>query len=993
MQRLIAEATSGGFSTTGWRVGRDELTDATPPLAPMLNTAMLAAVLAEQVRERIARTPWPERPTSATSATQASPAFITRLRQEGETNFSVHDGQAVELDEESDASAGVGRMHLVGDLADLLGNGPQAWRCGPLVLFDRFDLLTTDPYHEVDLLIQELEPEQVEHVEQVGTGPMVGQKVDGIAETDSMPERPLLRVPAAFAEWSRSSLAELQTLLEGRELVLPQEDNTLALQPLHPDDADGRVAMLLRGNNSFAEKAANAAAGGAVAALICNHEDGPLFRMGAGQSGSEAANEQRLPSLLLPNGVGQELRAILAAGRRAIIRRLEPFGMPRTFVCVGEMKTLEGNSEVWVVADPSSRDIGAVLLVPPQLAGLPTQDGVGPERITQATVLAPSVLSLLTDLLALGRKNVSWLARRAPQALALLRGEADSLPSRQWREAAALRSGVRDSMSGAWHPDRGVFAISLSTRRVLRGWLHIAPGEEDLEDVDRSLPHRSRRVEPLRALRPLTELGLEALLDALGNRFHPGDMVYAPARGSVDVLSEPCLLLEEPEDAEEVSCQPKAEKRRLFQSSDQVFERVSSFAPSYVRRRWRLPASNIESEGWSSQASASSASSVPSGSNRCRDVACSCHVAVRDGQLCVRWSDSLGCAGSFQKPMRSKFSTELLVAIPACRRGDVMLNPGDLVLVGPPLSPARNLSREGGGCGTDAILSWRSCEDDATNTGIVSGSISRGVDVWEEAEELIVMRACGQEGEGGNGASAHSSGATPRLLNLTVGRNDHERVRLLPGHWCLLLSTFHGAEPLVAPLGHHRDRIAAEYQMPAIPGGLRDLLASDRLDQVLAAAQTTAGARDGELSAPDRAHGPTMAMPSAATNPEVHGSCDGHELLEDEDHLELQVFFTGISSLDEIELSLSPTSVQITIAGNTSSALLVDLPCLVQTAGATARFSRRRQTLTVRLSRSVTSTFGSSSTASSSHWSPSASQSDQATLSPETNQERAEAQK
>lgn len=827
MQRLLKEAACGGARVAGWRVGGPG-----PSLAPLLRTAALAAELSSQARRQQANE-------------QARPV------EEPEEGQPISNG----------------RLHLVGDLIDLLIGGPQPWRCGPLLLFDRFDLITADPYHEVDLVIE------------------ATSETEGGSASSTV-----RRIPAAVAEWSEQHLREVQQLFTGARLVLPPDNDLMALHPL-PSSAEKvpesqqEVVLVARGRNTFAEKARNAVAGGAVGAVVINNEDGALFRMGAGHLRSPAARaagvaEQLPPLLLLPRAAGEELQQCISTGAVTVVA-LEAFAAPRAFVCIGSFPFQGGQAEVWVVADPRCSLLGSVLLVPPA-----TRGALG--DITTATVLAPSLYALLRDLLKLGRTNARRLARRSPQTLRLLLGEAPDSPVGIGPSRPAAMAGQgpavplttflnASAVSGIWDSAACAYSIKLSTQRVLRGWLQVDP-----EDALQPESHLS-----IRALRVLSEMSLEAALEAVGVPLEQDALVLAPSIGSVDVLREPCLLLEAAEDPE-----AQAGSCTLLREPAELLAKITSYAPAYVQRRWHRPDDGAPG------------------------AAC-CAVILRDGQLVVRWSDASGRAGTFQKPLKGS-RTELLVEVPMSKIERRLLCPGDLVLV---CQHPERLVAPGG---VHAQFKWGQ-EDSAT---------AGRPDVWEEAEVLCVLRA--QRSPGSEAST------------VSVSTSEHERLRLLPGHWCLLLASTHGSGAFRAPF-EPAPRSTARSPVRTSPQG---------------GGETPAiGPSEAAPTDPDDEEPPPLLPRTAAagSGTSAASSSQGVQLREAANRLILEVSLPGVSQMSDVQVSISQSSVAIEIvAGSGAEAgigmppanrVQVQLPHPVRSELCTARFHRRLAKLTVLLPR------------------------------------------
>jgi aminopeptidase YwaD len=77
-------------------------------------------------------------------------------------------------------------------------------------------------------------------------------------------------------------------------------------QDFPPEGSQGRIALIERGELSFSEKVANAAANGAAAVIIYNNVEGPFQ--------GELPEESPIPALSLSQAEGRQLQALLAEG-------------------------------------------------------------------------------------------------------------------------------------------------------------------------------------------------------------------------------------------------------------------------------------------------------------------------------------------------------------------------------------------------------------------------------------------------------------------------------------------------------------------------------------------------------------------------------------------------------------------------------------------------------------------------------------------------------
>jgi minor extracellular serine protease Vpr len=112
---------------------------------------------------------------------------------------------------------------------------------------------------------------------------------------------PILAVPGNGADPG--------TVLTGPLFDVTQLDSTsLACSPLASGSANGMVVLILRGTCTFTEKINNAAAGGAIAAVIYNNRTTDSF-----QFGGQIVSGATLPTLFMSQADGQKLQAQLAA--------------------------------------------------------------------------------------------------------------------------------------------------------------------------------------------------------------------------------------------------------------------------------------------------------------------------------------------------------------------------------------------------------------------------------------------------------------------------------------------------------------------------------------------------------------------------------------------------------------------------------------------------------------------------------------------------------
>merc|ERR1711971_733927 len=176
------------------------------------------------------------------------------------------------------------RLHIPGDLMDLLDTRPRPWRCGPLVFFDRFDHIAANPPYDIDLTVQ------------VCSGPSSADSDANSADSDDEETPETYTYPAALSQWDCTRLDAMQRSVVGKHILVPPNNDRMALEPISCD-ADGNDGIMLieRGSNTFADKATNAAAAGAAGCLISDNQEQPLFRM---VGASEAEMKNLLPSML-----------------------------------------------------------------------------------------------------------------------------------------------------------------------------------------------------------------------------------------------------------------------------------------------------------------------------------------------------------------------------------------------------------------------------------------------------------------------------------------------------------------------------------------------------------------------------------------------------------------------------------------------------------------------------------------------------------------------
>lgn len=294
-----------------------------------------------------------------------------------------------------------GHFHLPCDMFEIMVAGPRVLHCGPVTLFDRFDRVTADPYHEVELQVELLTSEDGEGCS------------DSTPDSDDEPPRTVRCFSAALSEWGVDKLEEVQQSLVGKLLTRCPED-PLALQPLTIPACgeDSPVVLVQRGESSFANKMRNASAGGAAGVIICNQKAGPLFRMAGwpkdlGSEGHHTAPDL-LQAVLVSLDAGKELHSLLDKGTVRICG-VDRWEGPCEFLCFGAASCGSAQSgqeaELWVVADHWSSSMGQVLWVPP----------VGP-----AVVLANSLFEFIGDLVRLDLMNAKLLSARAPYTISML---------------------------------------------------------------------------------------------------------------------------------------------------------------------------------------------------------------------------------------------------------------------------------------------------------------------------------------------------------------------------------------------------------------------------------------------------------------------------------------------------------------------------------------------------------------------------------------------
>eukprot|EP00928_Gymnodinium_smaydae_P036350 TRINITY_DN25429_c0_g1_i1.p1 TRINITY_DN25429_c0_g1~~TRINITY_DN25429_c0_g1_i1.p1 ORF type:complete len:1119 (-),score=215.17 TRINITY_DN25429_c0_g1_i1:3-3359(-) len=704
--------------------------------AAFSNAAMLAAVPRQAGDDAPAALepatpnaqPAPLAPPGPTAATEgraaAGPgvAVFTTAAGDAAMDFFFDPGpegmEEEEATEESRAEeAGFsGVLHLVGDLVELLQTNPSAWCCGPVALFDRLDIITADPYHELDLIVEA----------SVRVGLVEGEDEDERSADSDDEECTVHRFPAAMSSWSVNRLAEARSSLLGAMLSLPAGGDDLALNPVEKcgDEASGscpQVMLVRRGQNTFVDKAKNAAHGGAAAILICDNTEGPLFRMSCGPDASESI----LPiAMLVPQTAEKVLRDSLARGR-CIIRGLEQRSSPQAYICIGGVvlgsfdSSASKEGEIWVVSDVRSKYLGYVLLTPPD----------GP-----ATVLAHSLYDFLLNLYHLDKENAARLQKSDPTVLSRLQGEHRTDPAAEHlsrsilsvlgslhgaehvalaflERAATANLAASCGFRGSWNASQGVYSARAVARRVgiSRERLEVT-GLADAGEVER-----------YRILHPKVPMSLEGVLSCAG---FPADVSCYISAQEVDVLREPCLLVEMQLDSPSYSAVPsrplapqsapssRRRRRRGYGGAEAIFDRVALIAPAYVRQRWLAGPSGMES----------------------------CLLSVKGGQLCVKWTDTAGLCGSFQKPFRNLF--EVYVAAPATQaaRSELVVR-----------AAGSNNASGSGGSGAGVGAGEAATAEGATGTTILVLDHSEGL-LDAEASEEAALNDCSSstwEGEGG----------------------------------------------------------------------------------------------------------------------------------------------------------------------------------------------------------------------------------------------------
>eukprot|EP00931_Biecheleriopsis_adriatica_P103755 TRINITY_DN78544_c0_g1_i2.p1 TRINITY_DN78544_c0_g1~~TRINITY_DN78544_c0_g1_i2.p1 ORF type:complete len:1023 (-),score=201.49 TRINITY_DN78544_c0_g1_i2:37-3069(-) len=879
-----------------------------------LASLIYAASLATQVQGTLAR----EDPAHANP-------FVA---QATESAHQEADGQAAAgVDVESDFvehDCVEGRLHLVGDLVEILANGTLPWRCGSLLLFDRFDCIAMAPYHDVNLVVE--------------TG-----ETDSTLDSDDEDPSSVQRFPAALADWSLSQFSKAQATLAGKPISLTSEDDELLLNPMpRPTDGEeGGILLIGRGTNSFASKVQNAAMGGYTGVVVCDNQDGPLFRMAGGPS---ADSESLPPAVLLEKQTGEALRALRRAGP-VKIRRLEMSTKCRAFICIGgsSPRASRDKDEIWIVADPRTDNLGQVLLV---------------QDCKTATVLAHTLSDFLADIVRLDSKNAERLKRLAPRflkssqsgngndtkpasdrgshrpgrsvgAMSRLQAGSDNFamaafallmntsPGPDANPFASLRSldtttpghGFGELYAASWDSQRSSYCLHLS-RRVKRSWIHISGGDQG--------PQKAQ------VLMPIDDMGLDALLEAADVTVGlDAESVYISAN-DMDLLKDECILLEEQCDKPQAASSTLRlmTPRRGFRGASAMFERIKRIAPGNIQQRWE------------------SMSDTPTG-------IVSCVVSFRGGQLIVKWSDSSGDKGSFQKPLRNTYDT--FVEIAAIAHRDHVVRSGDTVLILQPEAVHDDSSTCVNESPAEQAVASGWEEDrglDEPDGGWClrqrSGPLDEGSSqqdegyVFEVDEEFVLLKA-----------RPNLHGGPPETFALD---EEHERSHLMPRPWSMYVALEQG----LRGFPDREQRADAPDEPEAPPAAPLEEPSESAGSAGSEGAGSMASARRATDSSDMEEHPATSSntasgaelFPATSAAPSYRLEATGSK------QLVLEISFPGARSAADLELDISGMSARVTDAAGrlpVQEALEVSFPFQVLPSSAKARFNRSRGLLIVQL--------------------------------------------
>jgi extracellular elastinolytic metalloproteinase len=84
---------------------------------------------------------------------------------------------------------------------------------------------------------------------------------------------------------------------------------------INPEDIDGKIALIDRGDCWFEQKVLNAQNGGAIAVIICNFEEALV-----GMGGVPEVDDPTIPAVMLRNGDCQQIKAAIAQGTDVEVR-------------------------------------------------------------------------------------------------------------------------------------------------------------------------------------------------------------------------------------------------------------------------------------------------------------------------------------------------------------------------------------------------------------------------------------------------------------------------------------------------------------------------------------------------------------------------------------------------------------------------------------------------------------------------------------------------
>lgn len=741
--------------------------------------------------------------------------------------------------------------------------------------------------------------------------------------------------------------------------------------------------LIRRGQNRFVEKVTNAAAGGAVGAIIFDSEEGFLFRMGCSEEEEEEAalrngSPALPPALFIPKNAGELLGSLMKKGLVSI-KALEPCAPPASFICVGaaavgnrvEERSSARWSEIWVVADPASTTLGQVLWVP--LKGGP------------AVVLANSLADFVQDLVKLDRAAAAALAKRAPRAMQLLRHEHSPRARRHWSsrtdDAEEHGPGDRDGLSQRSRlATRGSFTIS----DVLTAAIALSLDPEPHPDVrgrwdDKLCEYhatlRCGRVtclqldhvrsgsgaDPTRLgrhhlVRAEVDMSMSLVSQASGLPLGVRTKAFRSV-GSADVLRRNCLLVEQ--ESGRGPGMPDGGRHMGFRGLA-IIDRLARFAPEKFQRCISGPAADA--------------------------ALASCFVTVRPGQMTVTWRASeSGMRGSFHKQFRG--TIELFVEQSPEEEMQRLVGAGDVVL-----TPAGH--NEAFSCGTaEGGEGWRDAgpsSSSASSPEAADGGMHERRTGLDEPDSAWTLRRCAARpsgldcrGGGGGAATVEEDVVVFRALGvgaasgkapvLRLHHDQLQRMPLLPVQWHALHSTMVGlavGRPATAP-----PRAGAEGAADGGAAGddAADAAAADGAapggepappPTVAAAGPSGAAASAGATGdGPTQASSATEGLPPQASDDRAPGPNHHLTVGPGNESVTIVASFPGARCAGDLHLDVSRLSARIAVAAQAGCAaeeegrrgaeqrggLEIALPFEVDPASARARFNKAKEQLTVRI--------------------------------------------